>query len=80
MTISIISACGNRGKALSISIASWIEFDEVDEIIVTDWNSDESIDHLAELDSRIKIITVPKTLHKERGSPRKKYESMITAI
>ena len=38
MTISIISACGNRGKALSISIASWIEFDEVDEIIVTDWN------------------------------------------
>lgn len=59
MTISVISACGNRGRALSISISSWIQFDEIDEIIVTDWNSDEPIDHLTELDSRIKIITVP---------------------
>lgn len=58
MTISIISACGNRGRALSVSISSWIQFNEVDEIIVTDWSSDEPIDHLTRLDSRIKVITV----------------------
>ena len=69
MTISIISACGNRGKALSISIASWIQFDEVDEIIVTDWNSDEPIDHLTELDSRIKIITVPNEKYFNQPQP-----------
>lgn len=58
MTVSVISACGNRGKALSVSISSWIQFDEIDEIIVTDWNSREPISHLTELDNRIKIITV----------------------
>ena len=59
MSISIISACKNRGEALAVSISSWIQFDEVDEIIVTDWNSDEPVAHLTRLDSRIKIITVP---------------------
>jgi hypothetical protein len=69
MTISIISACGNRGRALSISISSWIQFDEIDEIIVTDWNSDEPIDHLTELDSRIKIITVPNEKYFNQPQP-----------
>jgi hypothetical protein len=59
MSISVISACGNRGPALTISISSWIQHDEIDEIIVTDWNSKEPISHLSELDPRIKIITVP---------------------
>ena len=58
MSVSIISACKNRGKSLSISIASWIQFDEVDEIIVTDWNSDEPIDHLTRLSKKIKIVSV----------------------
>lgn len=69
MTISVISACGNRGRALSISISSWIQFDEIDEIIVTDWNSDEPIDHLTELDSRIKIITVPNEKYFNQPQP-----------
>jgi GT2 family glycosyltransferase len=60
MSISIISACKNRGEALTVSINSWIQFDEVEEIIVTDWNSDDPIDHLTRLDKRIKIITVPR--------------------
>jgi len=59
MSVSIISACKNRGEALAVSISSWIQFDEVEEIIVTDWNSDEPVSHLTRLDSRIKIITVP---------------------
>jgi GT2 family glycosyltransferase len=58
MSVSIICACKNRRKALSISLSSWIQFDEVDEIIVTDWNSDDSIDHLVQLSRKIKIINV----------------------
>jgi GT2 family glycosyltransferase len=79
MTISIISACGNRGKALSISIASWIQFDEVDEIIVTDWNSDEPIDHLTELDSRIKIITVPNEKYFNQPQPLNLAASLVNS-
>jgi len=58
MSVSIISACKNRSKSLSISIASWIQFDEVDEIILTDWNSDEPIDNLTRLSKKIKVIRV----------------------
>jgi GT2 family glycosyltransferase len=58
MTISIISACKNRGRALSVSISSWIQFDEVTEIVVVDWNSDESIDSITSLDERIKVLKV----------------------
>ena len=77
MTISIISACKNRGKALSISIASWIQFDEVDEIIVTDWNSDEPIDHLTRLDSRIKVITVPNEKYFNQPQPLNLAASLV---
>lgn len=54
MSVSIISACKNRSKSLSISIASWIQFDEVDEIILTDWNSDEPIDNLTRLSKKLR--------------------------
>ena len=58
MSVSIITACKNRKKPLTISMSSWIQFDEVEEIVVTDWNSDESIDHLTKLSSKVKIIKV----------------------
>jgi GT2 family glycosyltransferase len=77
MTISIISACKNRGKALSISLASWIQFDEVDEIIITDWNSDEPIDHLTCLDSRIKVITVPNEPYFNQPQPLNLAASLV---
>jgi glycosyltransferase involved in cell wall biosynthesis len=77
MTISIISACKNRGKALSISIASWIQFDEIEEIIVTDWNSDEPIDHLTRLDSRIKVITVPNEKYFNQPQPLNLAASLV---
>ena len=60
MSISIISACGNRTEALTVSLNSWIQFDEVDEVIVTDWNSKKPLADLTRLDPRIKIITVPE--------------------
>jgi glycosyltransferase involved in cell wall biosynthesis len=58
MSVSIISACKNREKALSISLSSWVQFDEVTEIVIVDWSSDEPINHLSKLDKRIKIINV----------------------
>ena len=58
MSVTIITACRNRRKPLMISLASWIIQDEVKEIIITDWNSDEPIDDLVRLSPKIKIITV----------------------
>jgi GR25 family glycosyltransferase involved in LPS biosynthesis len=58
MKISLICACKNRYNALRVSLNSWLAFDEIDEIIIVDWNSDEPINHLTKLDSRIKVIRV----------------------
>lgn len=77
MKVSVISACGNRGKALSVSISSWIQFDEIDEIIVTDWNSREPIDHLTKLDSRIKVITVPNEPYFNQPQPLNLAASLV---
>ena len=77
MTVSVISACGNRGKALPVSISSWIQFDEIDEIIVTDWNSTDPISHLTELDSRIKIITVKNERYFNQPQPLNLAASLV---
>ena len=69
MSVSVITACGNRGRALSVSISSWIQFDEIDEIIVTDWSSREPISHLTELDKRIKVVTVPNEQYFNQPQP-----------
>lgn len=58
MSVSVICACKNRIKPLSISLSSWLLFDEVKEIIITDWSSDNSIEHLIDLDPRITIVRV----------------------
>lgn len=58
MSVSLICACKNRIDALRISLNSWIKFEEITEIIICDWNSDDPIDSLLDIDSRIKIIRV----------------------
>lgn len=58
MSVSVICSCRNRIKPLTISLSSWLLFDEIKEIIITDWNSDDSIEHLINLDSRITIVRV----------------------
>jgi glycosyltransferase involved in cell wall biosynthesis len=58
MNVSIITACKNRRKALEISLRTWTMFEEVKEVIITDWSSDEPIEDLVKLDPRIKIIRV----------------------
>ena len=77
MSVSIISACKNRGKALSVSISSWIQFDEVDEIIAVDWNSEDPIDHLTKLDPRIKVVTVPNEPYFNQPQPLNLAASLV---
>jgi len=79
MSVSVISACGNRGQALAVSISSWIQFDEIDEIIVTDWNSKDPISYLSDLDSRIKIITVPNEPYFNQPQPLNLAASLTTS-
>ena len=69
MSISVISACKNRVDALSISASSWILFDEIDEIIIVDWNSDPPANHLTELSSKIKVVTVEKEKYFNQPQP-----------
>lgn len=77
MSVSIICACKNRKKPLSISLASWIQFDEVDEIIITDWNSDDCISDLTRLDNRIKIIRVENEPYFNQPQPLNLAASLV---
>ena len=58
MSISVICACKNRTKPLEISLTSWLMFEEIQEIIITDWSSNEPIDHLMKYDEKVKVISV----------------------
>lgn len=60
MNVSLICACKNRKKALYVSLSSWLLFEEIKEIIVVDWSSDEdeTINEITELDERIKVVSV----------------------
>lgn len=58
MTISAICACKNRNFALEICLNSWLNFQEITEIIIVDWSSDKPLEYLTKLDSRIKVIRV----------------------
>ena len=77
MSVSIVTACKNRTKALSISAASWVQFDEVDEVIVTDWNSDEPVNHLTRLSKKIKIITVKNERYFNQPQPLNLAASLV---
>lgn len=67
--VSIICACKNRYEPLKVSLISWLNFDEVKEVIIVDWNSNEPINHLTKLDSRIKVIRVENELYFNQPQP-----------
>jgi glycosyltransferase involved in cell wall biosynthesis len=77
MSISIITACKNRSKALAISVSSWMQFDEVDEIIITNWNSDDPIDHLTVWDKKVKIINVKDETYFNQPQPLNLAASLV---
>jgi hypothetical protein len=56
--VSIVCACMNRYDILNLNIRSWLKYNEVAEIIIVDWSSAESLEHLKEIDDRIKVIRV----------------------
>ena len=77
MSVSIITACKNRSKALAVSMASWMQFSEVDEILVTNWDSDNSIDHLTVLSEKVKIINVKNEPHFNQPQPLNLAASLV---
>ncbi len=78
MNISLICACKNRYKPLRVSLTSWLLYDEIKEIIIVDWDSDESINHLSEIDDRIKIVTVSNQKYFNQPQPLNIAASLAT--
>jgi len=60
MSISLICACKNRIAPLKVSLASWLCFPEIKEIIIVNWSSDndKELNELIKLSGHIKIINV----------------------
>lgn len=58
MSISIVCACKNRSEALYISLNSWLQFKEITQIVIVDWSSNQSLQDLVKLDSRIEVVRV----------------------
>ena len=54
--VSLICVCKNRLESLRVSLSSWLLFDPIKEIIIVDWDSEEPIHNLTQLDPRIKVI------------------------
>lgn len=78
MSVSLICACKNRNLPLQISLSSWLLFKEITEIIIVDWSSDESLNHLTEIDSRVKVITVSNQEYFNQPEPLNLAVSLAT--
>ena len=78
MNVSIICACKNRIKPLTIALHSWLLCDEIKEIIIVDWSSDESISYLTEIDPKIKVISVPDKEYFNQPQPLNLAASITT--
>jgi hypothetical protein len=76
--ISIICACKNRYEPLKISLISWLNFNEVGEIIIVDWNSSRSISDLTYLDRRIKIVHVSNEEYFNQPQPLNLAAKLVT--
>ena len=78
MNVSVICACKNRIKPLTIALHSWLLCDEIKEIIIVDWSSDESISYLTKIDSKIKVISVPDKEYFNQPQPLNLAASITT--
>ena len=61
--ISLVTTCMNREKHLRQSVRMWIKLPSLDEILIVDWSTRESIADLLELDPRIRLV-------RAEGEPR----------
>jgi hypothetical protein len=78
MTISLICACKNRNQPLQIALTSWLLRSEITEIIIVDWDSQESLAPLTKIDSRIKVITVQNQTYFNQPQPLNLAASIAT--
>jgi hypothetical protein len=78
MNVSVICACKNRFDALRVSLNSWLAFDEIKEIIIVDWSSDNPINSLVKLDKRIKIVRVEDEKYFNQPQPLNLAASIAT--
>lgn len=53
MNISVVCCCMDRVKNLMTCIKSWIQFDEIKEIIIMDYGSEPPIKNISQKDKRI---------------------------
>lgn len=67
--VSLICACKNRSSALKISLASWLEHKEIQEIVIVDWSSDQPIYDNITPDPRIKVIRVEDQTYFNQPQP-----------
>jgi glycosyltransferase involved in cell wall biosynthesis len=58
--ISVFTCCMNRNENLRNSLSTWVKIPEIDEIVIVDWSSDESLKPLVDgyCDSRIVLARV----------------------
>lgn len=77
-TVSIITACKNREHALRVSLMSWLCFDEVKEVIISDWSSDKPLNYLTKFDPRIKVIRVEDKKYFNQPQPLNLAASIAT--
>jgi glycosyltransferase involved in cell wall biosynthesis len=61
--ISLVTTCMNREKHLRQSVRMWVKLPSIDEILIVDWSTRESIDDLLDFDPRIRIV-------RAEGEPR----------
>ena len=67
--ISLICACKNRTEALSISLASWVRFKQIKEIIIVDWNSDTPVQYDLPFYLNVKIVRVENQKYFNQPQP-----------
>jgi len=56
--ISVVCACMNREKMLKVSLQSWLNFDEVDEVVIIDYSSMNNLKYLEKTNNKIKVIRI----------------------
>lgn len=67
--VSVVLGCKNREKMLNISIHSWIKYNPIKEIIITDWSSDNNLKYLEKISPKIKVIRIEGKKYYNASTP-----------
>lgn len=67
--VSVVVGCKNREEMLNISIHSWIKYDPIKEIIITDWSSDNNLKYLEKISPKIRVIRIEGKKYYNASTP-----------